>query len=148
MRNQIVVALAFTLLMAAVPASAQVTRFAPTLRPGQHLDISTIDGDVTVSQGEGRTAEIVATKTVRKGDGSRVKAVMESTADGSIEVTLPAGIAVSIKGSTVDGNFSTDFPLTVRGKWGPRSNEGTIGSGGTRTLRLGSVDGDITLRRR
>ncbi|MES2124774.1 MAG: DUF4097 family beta strand repeat-containing protein [Gemmatimonadota bacterium] len=260
MRNQTIIALASTLLLYVVPARAQVTRFSPTLRPGQHLSISTIDGDVTVSRGDGRTAEIVATKIVRKGDGTRVKAVMESTddgyrvctiylhrgepdrdtcasrsrndwngsdnfdvdisyvvtlpagallavhtvdgnidvrgtdtapslhtvdgsitysgvapatlntvsgdihatitsgdwaadatmrtVDGSIDVSLPAGIALTVKGSTVDGDFSSDFPLTVRGKWGPRSIEGSIGSGGTRTLRLGSVDGDIALHRR
>ena len=255
----------FALVVAALlpgTLSAQETRFSPTLRAGQLLSVSTIDGDVTVTRGEGRTAEVVATKRVLKGDGSRVKAVMEETSegvrictiylhrgeddrdtcnspnrgrrnnwndndnndveinytvrlpagvelnvntidglvdvrgvdtparintvdgdiiyegvapsrlntvdgdirasitgawsvdasmntvDGSIEVTLPADAALEVRGSTVDGSFRTDFPMTVRDKWGPRSIQGTIGTGGTRSLRLGSVDGDITLRRR
>ncbi|MEO5798534.1 MAG: DUF4097 family beta strand repeat-containing protein [Gemmatimonadales bacterium] len=265
MRTPVVTTLAIAL--AAVTAGralpAQETRFSPTIRAGQHLDISTIDGDVSVTRGEGRTAEIVATKHVRRGDASRVKAVMEqtsdgykvctiylhrdepdrdtcnggsdrrrnnwrdndnydiemsyvvrlpagavlgvhtvdgnvdvrgvdvaatintvdgdvtyegvaptklstvdgdiratistaswiadasmSTVDGSIDVSLPADIALEIHGSTVDGSFRSDFPLTIRDKWGPRSIQGTIGNGATRSLRLGSVDGDITLRRR
>ncbi|MES2306688.1 MAG: DUF4097 family beta strand repeat-containing protein [Gemmatimonadota bacterium] len=264
MRTALVTTLALALatLAAGRALPAQETRFSPTLRAGQHLDISTIDGDVSVTRGEGRTAEIIATKHVRRGDASRVKAVMEQTSDGykvctiylhrdepdrdtcnggerrrnswrdndnydiemsyvvrlpagavlgvhtvdgnvdvrgvdvaatintvdgdityegvapyklntvdgdiratissgawnadaamntvdgSIEVSLPADIALEIRGSTVDGSFRSDFPLTIKDKWGPRSIQGTIGSGATRALRLGSVDGDITLRRR
>lgn len=255
-------ALAAVALIPAAALSAQETRFSPTLRVGQHLAINTIDGDVTVTRGDGRTAEIVANKRVRRGDASRVKAVMEETSDGfkvctiylrrdeadrdtcnrsnrdrrdswndhdntdieisytvrlpsgvalavntvdgavdvrgvdtpasvnsvdgdivyegvaptslrtvdgdirasisgvwtadaslrtvdgSIVVELPADAALEVRGSTVDGSFHSDFPMTIRDKWGPRSFEGTIGGGGTRLLRLGSVDGDITLRRR
>jgi hypothetical protein len=251
---------AFSLFVAAAALDAQETRFTPTLRVGQQLSLATVDGDVIVTRGEGRTAEIVATKRVRRGDGSRVKAVMEETSDGvrvctvylhkgepdrntcrsessgnwsgddnydielnyvvklpagvkltvntvdgdvdaqgidapasirsvdgdirysgvapsnlntvdgdvhatitssawsadmvvqtvdgSIDISLPADVAVAVKGSTVDGSFSSDFPMTIREKWGPRSFEGTIGSGGTRSLRLSSVDGDVTLRRK
>lgn len=244
--------------------SAQETRFSPTLRVGQQLDIATIDGDVIVRQGAGRTAEVVATKRVRRGDASRVKAVMEQTSngyrvctiylhrgeddrdtcrgeshgrsrrdwddnngydiemsydvtlpagvsiavntvdgnievrgvdtpatihsvdgnityegvapnnlntvdgdiratilpgawsadalmrtvDGTIEVFLPSDVAIDVRGSTVDGSFRSDFPMTMRDKWGPRSFTGTIGTGGARLLRLSSVDGDIMLRRR
>lgn len=252
--------LAVAAAVATTNLAAQETRFTPTLRPGQQLSITTVDGDVTVSRGSGSTAEIVATKRVRRGDGSRVKAVMEEssdgvkictvylhkgeadrntcrgdssgnwsggdnsdidisyavklptgvslsvntvdgsvdargvdapssirsvdgsitfegvaprdlntvdgdihatitggtattemtfrTVDGSIDITLPADVAISVKGSTVDGSFSSEFPMTILGKVGPRSFEGTIGSGGTKTLRLSSVDGDISLHRK
>lgn len=253
-------ALAGAALLGDRPAEAQDTRFTPRLSAGQHLALSNIDGDVVVTRGEGRTAEIVAIKKVRRGDGSRVKAVMEETddgvrvctiylhrgepdrntcrgegrsggwsneswdvdmryevrvpsgvlldvttvdgdvditgadapasvhtvdgnirlegvaprrlntvdgnvrvvitntewsadlainsVDGDIDVVLPAGIGIDVSGSTVDGDLTTDFPVTMRGKWGPRSFSGTIGGGGSRALRLGSVDGSITLRKR
>ena len=252
--------LAFVAGLATTELAAQETRFTPTLRVGQQLSLTTVDGDVIVTRGEGRTAEIVATKRVRRGDGSRVKAVMEETSDGvkvctvylhkgepdrntcrsessgnwsgddnydvelnyvvklpegvmlsvhtvdgdvdaqgidvpatirsvdgdirysgvaprdlntvdgdvratitnstwgadmvvhtvdgSIDISMPADVAIAVKGSTVDGSFTSDFPMTVREKWGPRSFEGTIGSGGSKSLRLSSVDGDITLRRK
>jgi DUF4097 and DUF4098 domain-containing protein YvlB len=262
MRSAIIGTLCFvgSALLATTEVVAQETRFSPTLRAGQHLTLTTVDGNVTVSPSSGRTAEIVATKRVRRGDATRVKAVMEEsrdgvmvctvylhkgesdrntcqgesrgqwsgndnydidmsyvvtlpagvvlevntvegdvdvrgvdmpasirsvdgkinyegapprdlntvdgdihatirggawdadasirTVDGSIELSLSADVAITIKGSTVDGTFQSDFPMAVREQFGPRSFEGMLGSGGTRTLRLSSVDGNITLRRR
>jgi DUF4097 and DUF4098 domain-containing protein YvlB len=49
-----------------------------------------------------------------------------------------------VKGSTVNGGIESEFPLTVQGKFGPRSITGTIGKGGRR-LELNTVNGGITL---
>lgn len=243
------------------PAAAQETKFTPRMSAGQHLALSNIDGDVFVTRAEGSTAEIVAIKSVRRGDGSRVKAILEETddgyrvctiylhrgerdrntcrgdgghrgdwsddswdvdmryevrlpsgvfvdvntvdgnveilrsdaaasvhtvdgsihlegvaprrlntvdgdisavisnstwnadvtissVDGDIDLTLPAGIALNVSGTTVDGDVRSDFPITMRGKWGPQSFSGSIGGGSSRSLRLSSVDGSITLRKR
>jgi DUF4097 and DUF4098 domain-containing protein YvlB len=46
----------------------------------------------------------------------------------------------------VNGGIESDFPITVRGRWGPRSMTGTIGSGGRR-LELETVNGAIQIRR-
>jgi hypothetical protein len=73
------------LLLAALPLSAQETRFTPSMSPGNRLELSNINGPVVITQGNGRTAEIVVTKRVIKGDGSYVKAIMEE-ADGMIRV--------------------------------------------------------------
>lgn len=62
---------------AGAPLSAQETRFTKQMSAGSTLAIENINGDVTISQGSGRTAEIVVTKTVKRGDGDLVKAVME-----------------------------------------------------------------------
>ncbi len=62
--------------------STSDTRFTPALRSGQRLSVSNIDGKVTVSQGRGQSAEIVAHKIVRRGNGDLVKAVLEQTSDG------------------------------------------------------------------
>ena len=243
----------------ATPLAAQETRFTHALGRGETLSLSNIDGNISVTPASGRTAEIIARKTVRKGNGALVKAVMEessdgirvctlylddtdddrtsctgrrdrnrsrtrdpldvemayevrlpegaalqvatvdgdvhvsdltgranittvdgdvtvsgrapeaiSTVDGEIDVTVtempkagmqyrtvdgritvrvPSGIGLDVSGSSVDGSFSSDFPLTTSGKWGPRQFRGTLGDGGP-ALRLSTVDGAIRLQKR
>jgi hypothetical protein len=234
-------------------------RFTPALHVGQRLDLSNIDGDITVTQGRSAAAEIVVHKIVRRGNGDLVKAVMEETSsgvrvcavylnragdddgcngrhrdhddgwrepldvemrfevrvpsgvelgvntvdgavnargidtpttirtvdgditfdgvapdglntvdgkisatitnarwdhdvtlrsvDGDVDVTLPAGLGIAITGETVDGDVHADFPVTLAGKWGPRSFRATMGDGGSRELRIHTVDGSIRLHR-
>ena len=57
-------------------------RFTPALHAGQRLDLSNIDGNITVTQARGASAEIVVHKIVRRGNGDLVKAVMEETSAG------------------------------------------------------------------
>lgn len=233
-------------------------RFTPALHAGQRLDLSNIDGKITVTQVRGASAEIVVHKTVRRGNGDLVKAVLEETSegarvcavylnrtgdndgcdghhgwnndrsepldvdmtfevripsgvelgvrtvdgsveargidtpasirtvdgditfdgvapeglntvdgkisatitnarwdhdvtmrsvDGDVDVTLPAGLSVAISGETVDGDVHADFPVTLVGKWGPRSFRATVGDGGSRELQVHTVDGSIRLHR-
>ncbi len=63
-------------------ATTSSQTFRPALRSGQRLSVSNIDGKVTITQGQGMTAEIVAEKVVRRGDGNLVKAVLEETPSG------------------------------------------------------------------
>jgi hypothetical protein len=51
-----------------------------------------------------------------------------------------------VSASTVNGALSSDWPMTVRGRFGPRRMNGKIGAGG-RELALQTVNGDIELRR-
>jgi len=237
--------------------STSDTRFTPALKAGQRLSVSSIEGSVTVTQGRGQSAEIVAHKIVRRGNGDLVKAVLEETSngyrvctvylsdpkdtdgcdrnqrsnnnwrepldvdvqydirlpagvaltvntvdgsieargidspasirtvdgaitfdgvapeslnsvdgaitatitntdwshslavrtvDGSIELTLPARINARVTGNTIDGDITSDFALTIAGKWGPQSFHGDIGTGGGPSLELRTVDGAIRLR--
>lgn len=246
-------------LVAARPLSAQETRFTHALSRGETLSLSNIDGDVRITPASGRTAEIIARKTVRRGNGALVKAVMEeskdgirvctlylddtdddrdrctdrrgrmrrgnrdpldvemayevrlpegaalqvttvdgnvqvtdlsgratittvdgdvivsgrapesiTTVDGEIDVTISempkagmhyrtvdgritvrvaSGTGLEVSGSSVDGSFTSDFPLTTSGKWGPRQFSATLGDGGP-ALRLSTVDGAIRLQKR
>lgn len=70
------------------------------------------------------------------------------TVNGSIEVAIGAdNPSMDVEASTVNGSISTDWPLTVQGRWGPKRMNGTIGSGG-RTLSLSTVNGSIAIVRR
>lgn len=67
--------------------------------------------------------------------------------NGSITVELPADVSTEVRASTVNGGIDSDFPLSVKGRWGPKQAHGTLGSGG-RTLELETVNGAIRLVKR
>ncbi len=69
-------------LLAAMPLSAQEYRFSKEIGPGGRVAIENINGTIEVSRASGRTAEVIVTKVVKKGDGSLVKAIMEETGSG------------------------------------------------------------------
>ena len=70
------------------------------------------------------------------------------TVNGSIEVAIGSdNVNADVRASTVNGSISTDWPLTVQGRFGPKHLNGTIGSGG-RTLALSTVNGSISLVKR
>ncbi|MEO5824394.1 MAG: DUF4097 family beta strand repeat-containing protein [Gemmatimonadales bacterium] len=236
--------------------SAQETRFTRQLAAGSVVELDNINGSITVSQTSGRTAEVIVTKTVKKGDGNLVKAIMEErngvmrvctiylnrdpnrssckgnnstkgdqfeivmdyvvrlpagvrvrgetvnggitvnaidapadletvngdirvdagaagslqtvngsirgsfaradwsgtlnmeTVNGGIDLQFPANFAADVRGETVSGSISSpDFPVTITGKWGPKSFRGSVGGGG-RSLRVETVNGNITIRKR
>ena len=69
-----------------------------------------------------------------------------ATVNGSITLTLPPDLNTDVKATTVNGDISSDFPMTISGRVSRRKVEGTIGGGG-RLLSLDSVNGSITLKR-
>lgn len=257
MTRSLALAVAFATFAGSI--SAQESRFTRQLAPGAVVELDNINGSITVSQGSGRIAEVVVTKTVKKGDGNLVKAIMEEqngvmrvctiylnrdpnrsscngnnstnskkgdqfdvtmnyvvrlpagvrvhgetvngsitvnaidaqadletvngdirvksgaagslqtvngsirgsferadwrgslsmeTVNGAIELDFPANLAATVRGETVNGTISSpDFPVTITGKWGPKSFRGTIGDGG-RDLQVETVNGNITIRKR
>jgi Putative adhesin len=67
------------------------------------------------------------------------------TVNGSIDLLLPSSTSAELQASTVNGGISTDFPLTVHGRFLTRRITGTIGNGG-RALKISTVNGSIHLR--
>jgi hypothetical protein len=108
---------------------------------------TTVNGSVEVSTTGYAEAETV--------NGS-IRAAMKSTSwpdrlafhtvNGGITLDLPDGFAADVDARTVNGDVSTDFPLTIQGRFGPRRVTGKIGGGGSR-LSLATVNGSIQLRR-
>lgn len=114
-------------------------RFTPALRAGQRLSVSNIDGNVTVTQGRGDRAEIVAHKIVRKGNGDLVKAVLEQTSGGYRICTVYLDDARDERGCS-DGNHGGNHgwrePLDVDMQFDIRLPAGVL-------LTVNSVDGNI-----
>lgn len=68
------------------------------------------------------------------------------TVNGGITVTLPSGAAAELRAETMNGDITSDFPITIQSsrRRGKRIS-GTIGSGG-RELHMVTVNGGIRLR--
>jgi hypothetical protein len=116
-------------------------------RLSSEAEVHTVNGNITVETtawATGTTVNGSIDATIGRTDW-RGDAEFE-TVNGRITVDLPASADLEVDASTVNGSMSTDFPLTVRGKWGPRHMSGTIGQGG-RFLILNTVNGGMSLKR-
>lgn len=114
---------------------------------GSDVDASTVNGGVTVStRGIAEATTVNGSVRVSMGRADWRGPVRISTVNGGVDVVLPGSPDVDVRASTVNGDLESDFPMTVKGKWGPRRMTGTIGRGG-RSLELETVNGAIRLRK-
>ena len=145
------------------PLEVEMT-YAVQLPAGVELNVGTVDGDVIVSglaaratvatvdgdiRVEGRAPERVSTvdgDIEVRATGELPEQLHFSTVDGGVLLSLPAGAGFEVNATTIDGELESDFPITVQGRWGPRSLRGTVGDGRT-TIRISTVDGDVAIRR-
>ena len=136
-----------------VPAGVQL--IAKTVNGA--VTIEDLDSDVVANTVNGSIeVETTGLARARTVNGSINAAIGRSNWDGDLEfetvngrivLVIEGQIDADVNASTVNGGISTDFPLTVRGRFGPRRVSGTIGRGG-RGLNLSTVNGSIEIRRR
>ena len=111
------------------------------------VSLATVNGSVTFSTtAGGRASTVNGSIRGQMGRADWSNTLEMTTVNGSITLTLPPDLNTDVRASTVNGDISTDFPMTVTGRVSRRKLEGTIGGGG-RVLSLDSVNGSITLKR-
>ena len=103
------------------------------------VDVNTAVGPVSAHTVNGDVEARMA--TLRGTDDMDFK-----TVNGSVTIIVPASLDAEFRFDTVHGGISSDFPMTLTGRFGPRQARGTIGSGG-RDIRASAVNGSIELRR-
>ncbi|MCU0620824.1 MAG: DUF4097 family beta strand repeat-containing protein [Gemmatimonadales bacterium] len=69
-----------------------------------------------------------------------------SSHQGDVTATVPAGAGATVRVNTFNGDFTTDFPVTLSGDAGRRKLTFALGSGSA-AIDLESFSGDIRLRR-
>jgi hypothetical protein len=112
-----------------------------------NVESHTVNGSINIS-----TSGYAQAKTVNGDISARLKDANWSgsldfkTVNGGITVDLPAETNSTVEASTVSGDISSDFQLTILGAMSRRHLSGTIGGGG-RELNLKTVNGSIHLRR-
>ncbi|HET7111936.1 MAG TPA: DUF4097 family beta strand repeat-containing protein [Gemmatimonadales bacterium] len=115
---------------------------------GADAEIGTVNGDASVeTNGFAEASSVNGSVDVVMGRADWSGSANYRSVNGPVSVTLPDGASTEVRASTVNGDIDTDFPLTVRGKFGPRSLRGTIGNGG-RTLAIETVNGSINIRKK
>lgn len=112
------------------------------------IDVQTVNGAVTAAgTGVVRAKTVNGPIDVSMGRADWTGALELQTVNGPVHVALPANASAEVDAQTVNGGLSTDFPLTVQGRFLRSRIQGRIGQGG-RQLVLKTVNGAIELRRR
>jgi hypothetical protein len=111
------------------------------------VQAATTNGDVEVSTSEWASAKTTnGGVRVSMGNAKWSGELELMTTNGSVDVTLPASAEFQVHASTTNGGIQTDFPVTVQGKFGPKSLSGTVGGGG-RELKVATTNGGIELKK-
>ena len=153
MRMPVVV---IALLVAAVPATAQDYHFTKNLGVGDRLEISNVNGNVEVTRATGRIAEVSVTKTVKKGDGALIKAIMDEGGSGmhvcTIYLNRDPNRRTCSGGNSSDGrgrdNIEAEMHYVVRVPIGARLTVDDVNgdvtvTGADADSRINTVNGDI-----
>lgn len=105
-----------------------------------------VNGSVTLeTAGYGSATTVNGSITARIGRADWSDELEFSTVNGGIDLTLPGNVSADVEASSVNGGIQSDFPLTVRGRFGPKHMTGKIGAGG-RGLVLSTVNGGMQIR--
>ncbi len=110
------------------------------------VEARTVNGAVAVEANGPVSAETVNGAIEARLGSEPSEDLRFKTVNGGIRLVLPNGTDADIDIRTVNGSIDTDFPLTIRGRWGPRSASGEIGAGGPE-IELSTVNGSIALVR-
>ena len=115
---------------------------------GGNVEATTVNGGVRATgRGVVRGETVNGSVFARLGRADWPGSLSYTTVNGSITVELPADTSAEVRASTVNGGIDSDFPLNIKGRWGPKQARGTLGAGG-RTLELETVNGAIRLVKR
>ncbi len=109
-------------------------------------DLRTVNGNVELLDGAGRFSARTTNGNVRMelrllpaGSPMRLQ-----TVNGAIELSLTADAEADLEVDTLNGEFLSDLPVTVRGSIGPRAFRGRLGGGGS-TIRISAVNGTVRI---
>lgn len=130
------------------------------------VSASTVSGDVRVSgttlevrastvSGDARVEDVRAQDRVRvtsvSGDVTARLATLAQGTDmelksvsGDIELSLPQSAGFTLSMSTVSGDLSSDFPLSMQGRFNRRRINASVNNGGS-DLTVSTVSGDVRI---
>jgi putative adhesin len=112
------------------------------------LDVRTVNGDVSVETSAGPVHAVTVNGDAQatiSGFGTAGD-VSLTTVHGDATLELPDRVDAVLDGHTVTGDISSDFPLTIAGKFASHELTGTLGKGGRR-IHVTTVAGDVEVRK-
>ncbi len=112
------------------------------------VEATTVNGDVQVgTSADAEASTVNGSIQAAIGRGKWQGSAAFHTVNGGITLEAPAGLSAEVTAETINGTITSDFPLLVQGRFGPRRLTGRIGDGGG-TLSLKTVNGSIRLASR
>lgn len=139
--------------------------FEVALPPGVKLDASTVMGDVSAEGlAAGSSLKTVNGDVRMTGTGAisgkstngdvtvsvatlgAADTISAESVNGEVEVTVPGSYEGALQIKTVNGDVSSDFPITVSGSRGMRNIVTTIGSA-PRLVKLSTVNGEVRVKK-
>src|SRR5215469_12946485 len=117
------------------------------------LNVSQVSGDIRAELVNGSTSvhDLTGRAELSSVNGSinafyrslnNVPSIQLKSVNGSVKLGLPSSPNADVSVSTVNGGVSTDFPLTVQGKFMGHHIDGKLGNGGTR-IEISNVNGSV-----
>jgi DUF4097 and DUF4098 domain-containing protein YvlB len=109
---------------------------------------NTVNGSVRVSTSSWAEVNTVnGSVHASMGDAEWNGTLKIASVNGSIELRMPDDLNADVSFKSVNGNMSSDFPLTISNNWpvGHHAN-GRVGNGG-RELVIETVNGSVQLRK-
>lgn len=115
---------------------------------GGQVRASTVNGNVRVSTSTGPVSATTVNGSInaRMGALNRDGDMKFNTVNGTITVETPSSLDANVSIDTMHGGISSDFPVQLSGRFGPRHAEGVIGRGGRR-ISMNTVNGSVELRK-
>jgi len=109
-------------------------------------DLHTVNGNIEVYEGSGdvhahTTNGNVYLELKRPADSRGASA---ETTNGSVLLAIPADLPADLEARCMNGNFSSELPMVMKGADQPRVVHGRLGPGGT-PIYLGTVNGAIRI---
>lgn len=112
---------------------------------------SAVNGEVVATNLRG-TAHLSTVNGIVRADFDRLQTgakITLETVNGAAELTVPSDLNATVKAETLNGQITNDFGLPVRkGQFVGRDLYGRLGSGEAVQIRLNSVNGALSIRRR
>jgi len=133
-----------------VPRHAQLSRSATvngTLRimDAESIgDLHTVNGNIEVFESSGNVHAHTTNGNVylELRHPADTRGAFAETTNGSVLLAIPANLQAVLEARCMNGSFSTELPVIMRGAAQPRLLRGQLGNGGT-TIHLSTVNGTI-----
>lgn len=140
-------------LRVAVPAGLQVAASSVSGNVGidgaqGDIDANSVSGDVTLEhlRASSLTAKSVSGSIDAQLDALTGNGALEfRSVSGDVTMQVPKSFDADLHLSTVSGELTSDFPVTLNGGFGRRRIDARIGNGGRR-LDISTVSGDVRIR--
>jgi hypothetical protein len=107
-------------------------------------ELHTVNGNIEVYESSGNLHAHTTNGNVYvelKHPGDARGATAETT-NGSVLLAIPADLPADLEARCMNGRFSSDLPMVMKGADQPRTVHGRLGRGGT-PIHLGTVNGTI-----